>query len=53
MDRKRMGRRRMDRRRMGDLNKEIGVQFSLMGRIVTSRMMWAGHLVRMEAGQLP
>ena len=38
---------------MDDLREEIGMQFSLTGRLVRSQMMWAGHLMRMEAGRLP
>ena len=43
----------MDRRRMDDLREEIGMQFSLMGKLVRSQMTWAGHLVPMETGWLP
>ena len=32
---------------MNDLRKEVGMQCSLTGRLVRSRMRWAGHLVRM------
>ena len=44
--------KRVDRRRMNDLRKEVGMQCSLTGRLVRSRMRWAGHLVRMDAGKL-
>ena len=42
----------VDRRRMNDLRKEVGMQCSLTGRLVRSRMRWAGHLVRMDASKL-
>ncbi|KAI0231116.1 mRNA-capping enzyme [Lamellibrachia satsuma] len=38
--------KRVDRRRMNDLRKEVGVQCSLTGRLVRSRMRWAGHLLK-------
>ena len=38
---------------MDDLREEIGMQFSLTGRILRNQMMWAGHLVQMEEGRLP
>ena len=44
--------KRVDRRRMNDLRKEVGMQCSLTGRLVRSRMRWAGHLVRMDASKL-
>ena len=44
--------KRVDRRRMSDLRKEVGMQCSLTGRLVRSRMRWAGHLVRMDASKL-
>ena len=37
---------------MNDLRKEVVMQCSLTGRLVRSRMRWAGHLVRMDAGKL-
>ena len=37
---------------MNDLRKEVGMQCSPTGRLVRSRMRWAGHLVRMDAGKL-
>ena len=43
---------RVDKRRMNDLKKEVEMQCSLTGRLVRSRMRWAGHLVRMDAGKL-
>ena len=45
-------RARVDKRRMNDLRKEVEMQCSLTGRLVRSRMRWAGHLVRMDAGKL-
>ena len=42
----------VDRRRMNDLRKEVGIQCSLTGRLVRSRMRWAGHLVRMDTSKL-
>ena len=37
---------------MNDLRKGVGMQRSLTGRLVRSRMRWAGHLVRMDASKL-
>ena len=42
------GTKRADRRR----RKEVGMQCSLTGRLLRSRMRWAGHLVRMDASKL-
>ena len=42
-----VGVKRVDRR-MDELREEIGVQMSLMGRLVECRLRWAGHLVWME-----
>ena len=36
---------------MNDLRKEVGMQCSLTGRLVRSRMRWAGHFVRMDASK--
>ena len=44
--------KRVDRRRKNDLRKEVGIQCSLTGRLVRSRMRRAGHLVRMDASKL-
>ncbi len=44
-----VGVKRVDRRRMDELREEIGVQMSLMGRLVKFRLRWAGHLVQ-ESG---
>ena len=38
---------------MADLREEIGVLYSLTGRIERSRMMWAGHVVWMEESRPP
>ena len=35
--------KRVDRRRMDDPRKEVGMQCSLTGRLVRSRMRWAGQ----------
>ena len=43
--------KRVDRRRMNDLRKKVGIQCSLTGRLVRSRLIWAGHLVRMDASK--
>ena len=37
---------------MNDLRKEVRMHCSLTERSVRSRMRWAGHLVRMDAGKL-
>ena len=39
---------------MGDLRKEIGMWYSLMGTLVESWMImsWTGHLARKEMGTL-
>ena len=37
---------------MNDLRKEDGMQYSLTGRLVRSKVRWAGHLVRMDASKL-
>ena len=37
------GVKRVDRRRMDELREEVGIQKCLMGRLVKSRMKWAGH----------
>ena len=36
---------------MNDLREEVGMECSLTGRLVRSRMRWAGHLVRMDASK--
>ena len=48
------GVKRVDRRRMDELREEVGIQKCLMGRLVKSRLKWAGHVVeRMKEDQLP
>ena len=37
---------------MNDLRKEVGIQCSLTGILVRSRMRCAGHLVKMDASKL-
>ena len=44
--------RSVDRWRINDLREEIGMQLSLVGRIVSSWMMWV-RLVHMKVGRLP
>ena len=44
--RKIAGVRRVERRRMKDLREEVGTKPCLVGKIVKSRMKWAGHMVR-------
>ena len=44
--------KRVDIKRMNDLRKDVGKQCSLTGRLMRSRMRWAGHLVRMDASKL-
>ena len=44
--------KRVDRRRMNDLRIEVGMQCSLTGRLVRSRMRWACHLLRTDACNL-
>ena len=41
------GVKKVARRRMDELREEIGVQMSLMGRLVKCQLRWAGHLVQM------
>ena len=47
------GVKRVNRRRMDELRKEVGIQKCLMGRLVKSRMKWAGHVERMKENRLP
>ena len=42
------GVKRMDRRRMDELREEVGIQKCLMGRLVKSRVKWAGQREREE-----
>ena len=39
---------RLERRRTKDLSDEIVTEACLVGKIVKSRMKWAGHMVRMK-----
>ncbi len=43
----------MDRMRMDELREEVGIKKCLMGRLVKSRMKWAGHVERMNEDRLP
>ena len=45
--------RRGKRRRMKDLREEVGTKACIVGKIVKSRMKWAGHMVRMKDGKQP
>ena len=47
------GVRRAERRRMKDLREEVGTKACIVGKIVKSRMKWAGHMVRMKDEKLP
>ncbi len=47
------GVKRVDRRRMDELREEVGIQKCLMGRLVKSRMKWAGHVERIKDDRLP
>ena len=51
--RKIAGVRRVKRRRTKDLREEVGTKACIVGRIVKSRMKWAGHMVRMKEDKLP
>ena len=42
------GVKRVERRRMEDLREEVGTKACIVGKIVKSRMKWAGHMVRMK-----
>ena len=44
---------RADRRRMVELREETGVQRSLSGRRVRSRLQWTGHVEMMADDRLP
>ena len=41
--------KRVDERRMNDLRKYVMQQNSSTGRLVRSKVKWAGHIVRMDA----
>ena len=45
--------KRVERRRMKDLREEVGTKACIVGKIVKSRMKWAGHMVRMKDDKLP
>ena len=45
------GVKRVDRRRMDELREKVGIQKCLMGRLVKSRMKWAGHVERCSPGE--
>ena len=47
------GVRRVERRRMKDLREEVGTKDCIVGKIVKSRVKWAGHMVRMKDDNLP
>ena len=47
------GVKRVDRWRMGELREEVGIQKCLIGRLVKSRVKWAGHVERMKEDRLP
>ena len=38
---------------MKDLREEVGTKACVVGKIVKSRIKWAGHLVRMKDDKLP
>ena len=38
---------------MEDLREEVGTKACIVGKIVKSRMKWAGHMVRMKDDKLP
>ena len=38
---------------MKDLREEVGTKACIVGKIVKSRMKWAGHMVRMKDEKLP
>ena len=38
---------------MKDLREEVGTKACKVGKIVKSRMKWAGHMVRMKDDKLP
>ena len=51
--RKIAGVRIVEKRRMKDLREEIGTKACIVGKIVKSRIKWAGHVVRMNDDKLP
>ena len=48
-----VGVRRVERRIMKDLREEVGTKACIVGKLVKSRMKWAGHMVRMKDEKLP
>ena len=38
---------------MKDLREEVGTEACIVGKIVKTRMKWAGHMVRMKDDKLP
>ena len=42
------GVKRVDRRRMDEPREEVGIQKCVMGRLVKSRLKWAGHVEQMK-----
>ena len=38
---------------MKDLREEVGTKACIVGKLVKSRMKWAGHMVRMKDEKLP
>ena len=38
---------------MKDLREEVGTKACIVGKIVKSRMKWAGHMIRMKDDKLP
>ena len=44
--------RRVERQKMKDLREEVGTKACIVGKIVKSRMKWAGHMVRMKDDKL-
>ena len=42
----------VERRRMKDVTEEVGTKACIIGKIVKSRMKWAGHMVRMTDDRL-
>ncbi len=38
---------------MKDLREEVGTKACIVGKIVKSRIKWAGHMVRMKDDKLP
>ena len=47
------GVKRVDRRRMKYLREEVVSKACIVGKIVKSRMKWAGYMVRMKDDKLP